>query len=649
MSSPDLHSPASPAGDPAEPEKPREPGDSGGPASPTQAPSPSSGPWGWSSRALGLFLLILLPFGLRLGAADHGFPDNYVPDTHVVRGALGMAKDKHPVPPAGMYSSYPNLLPYTLLPIYATQYALGRATGAWSGSGEFAQAVAAEPWRVHLPARLWIASLGAAAAFFTYRGLRAAGLRSGAWFGAYLVGTCLLHVHLSTHERPWAPVASFTALAAWPGALFVRDGRARHLILSALAAALAFASHQGGAIALGVTGLAWLFGPWTWRPGPVARRIGLGFAAVGAFVLLALIAGHPYYLVHGAAESQNVIGAEALAGRRHIVVGGIPIILEVKLATLTKLSRALAGYDPVLVLLGLAGLIPALLRRSTRPMALFAALAGAFFLFGQSDHVRYLLPATLLLAWPAALAAERLWSSALGRPVLLMLLAVPLVQSLRLVWVLGQDDTRVAIREQLERFRPNARLAVDVAGPDLPLNQVALERLATLRELGTRERMRLAQYEASIDPGGDTLGGAWDAIDLADLFEFEYRYGASWPRPGVAERYGNSPKQIFKALGVTHVLVVDKTPGDDLPPLLLSEAEPDQSPDFDLFQHASGQRPKLPALRVPPRSLLEQLCSPDPTQPPPRAQLPTEMDFALTDLWRVERPGPQLSLYRFIP
>ncbi|MFT7677798.1 MAG: hypothetical protein ACI8QC_001784 [Planctomycetota bacterium] len=597
---------------------------------------------------LGLVLLVLLPLGLRLGAANHGFPANHVPDTHMVRNALGMAKDKHPVPQVGQYSTYPNLLPYALLPVFGAQYALGRARGAWSNSEEFAQVVAREPWRVHLPARWLVALLGSLAAWFTYRGLRTAGLESGAWFGAYLVGTCLLHLHLSTHERPWAPLASFTALAAWPAAAYVRDGHARQLLLSGLAAALAYSSHQAGLIALGMTGLAWFWGPIGWSGAELKRRLGLGFGTVAAFFALALIVGHPYLLLHGSTAGESVIGADFLADHWHVTIGGMPIILEPNLATLGKLLPAILGYDPVLVLLGLAGLVPALRARQTRPAAAFAALAGAFFLLGQSDHVRYLLPATVLLAWPAALAAQSIWERPAGKPILLVVLALPLVQATRLVWVLRQDDTRVAIREELERFLPGARLAVDVSGPDLPLNRASLERLSEFRELGTRERMRLMLYEADMDPGGDTLGQAWDAIYLSDLFEFEYRYGASWPRPEVLERHGANPREVLADLGVTHLLLVDKTPDDGQPPLLILDEPADQTPDLDQAQHAGGVRPKMPAVPVPPRALLTQL--PTATGGSSlRAQLPTEMDFALFDIWRVNRPGPSLRLYRFVP
>ena len=123
-----------------------------------------------------LLLLLVLPLFLRLAPISHGEGRNYVPDTHIVRSALGMAQDKDLAPPAGKYSNYPYLLPYLLLPVYAAEYALGKSSGEWSDPAGFAAAVATEPGRVHLPARVLVALFGAASAWVAFRAARAMGL-----------------------------------------------------------------------------------------------------------------------------------------------------------------------------------------------------------------------------------------------------------------------------------------------------------------------------------------------------------------------------------------------------------------------------------------------------------------------------------------
>ena len=152
------------------------------------------------TRLLGLGLLLALALGLRLWPIEHGLPRNYVPDTHIVRNALGMAKDKNPVPEVGLYSTYPYLLPYVLLPIYAGEYALGRVQGEWAGAEEFGNRLLEEPWRAQLPARWLVALFGVATVWVVFRAGRAMGLGGGAWVAAPRAGR-----RLQPRDRPDNP------------------------------------------------------------------------------------------------------------------------------------------------------------------------------------------------------------------------------------------------------------------------------------------------------------------------------------------------------------------------------------------------------------------------------------------------------------
>src|ERR1700749_1052709 len=101
-----------------------------------------------SSRRLhfaAFLVLFALPLFLRVASIEHGAERNYIPDTHIVRAALGMARDHDFLPPPMKYSAYPNLLPYLLMPIYALQMVAGRITGAWHTVGEFGATMLAHP------------------------------------------------------------------------------------------------------------------------------------------------------------------------------------------------------------------------------------------------------------------------------------------------------------------------------------------------------------------------------------------------------------------------------------------------------------------------------------------------------------------------
>ncbi len=584
-----------------------------------------------------LALLFVLPLCLRLWPIAHGAPDNFVPDTHVVRSALGMAQDKHPVPPVGRYSTYPYLIPYTLLPVYAADFALGKVSGRFESAEAFKAHVLEHPEEVHLLARIVTALFGSLSVLFVFLAARAMGFAVGSYVAAWLVATGLLHLHFSVQERPWVPMVAFCALACWPAALYAKSGRLKHLLFTGAACGGAFACHQAGLAVLGLAGCAWAFGAGPWAgSSALKRRFGHGLAAVAAFLIVSIAVGHPYLLLHGATPAAEVAGAEQIAG--DISVGGQALVLAVRPESLARLSKALFGYDPVLVLLGLAGLLGlgGLWRRpGCRAPAVFALFWAGFFMTNQNDHVRYLTPLCVLLPFAAAAAGERLFSAGtVARTALVALLALPLVQALRLGFVLGQTDTRHVAEARLDELPAGAVVGIDRYGPLPSLSATSLERLAELRPLARREAHRLALLQA-----GEQTGGL-DAVPLEDLFQFDDRHRGSELSPALLEarpELGDATSaQVLAALGVTHLLLVDRAPGDGVPSLLIDGGT---SKPFELGPRAGEPAPKL--LPVVPRQTLWRI---EPGEGAAEARLPTELDFALTSIWQVSRPGPQLTL-----
>ncbi|MDP6540213.1 MAG: glycosyltransferase family 39 protein [Planctomycetota bacterium] len=574
----------------------------------TTTPRPRA-PW-----IAGLAVLFVLPLFLRVGAIDHGQPRNYVPDTHAVRAALGMARDLDPVPPVGRYSTYPNLMPYLLAGVYGGHFAWGALDGSWSGPAEFGEAVTAEPAAVHLLARLLVALFGALTPWLVLRAAREAGLGRGAWVAAWLVGVGVLHVHYSVQERPWVPMVFFMALALRPAAAYAHAPRARALAACGASCGLAFATHQAGLPALGIAACAWLVAPGGWSGADLRRRLGHGTLCVALFGLVALLVGHPYLLVHGATPDAGVVGGAA----SDFSVGGQGILLAFRFASIARQLQAAVAYDPALWILAAAGLGSALRARRARPAALFALAWAGFFMSLENDHVRYLLPLAVLLAIPAGFAAQRLAAGGLtARLALLALLASPLVESLRLVHVLGAEDTRAEAERLLEQSLPDgALLAIDRYGPAADLSLTSLERLGSWRALSTREAHRRNRLAAA----ADTADGL-DAVRLEDLLAFDERAGTVELRACAAGLVGGEggPRELLVALGVTHLLLVDRSP-----------AEPDR--------HALAP---LVASREPVWVI-------DPSRgsaPAAETRLPTDLRLALADLWRVDRPGPWMGLY----
>ncbi len=572
-------------------------------------------------RTFAAFLILFaLPLFLRVASIEHGGERNYIPDTHIVRAALGMARDHDFLPPPMKYSAYPNLLPYMLMPIYAAQFVVGRITGSWHSVAEFGQHMLAHPQHAAWPARILIALFGALMPFVVYRAARAAGQTRGAWVAAWLVGTGLLALQFSTEERPWIPVVFFMCASAWAAIEYARDPTLKKLIVSGVMAGLSFAAHTSGLGALAIPGLAWLFGPLAWRGPALRTRLGHGSAAVAAFVLAALLTGHAYMLKHGWTPASQAIGGENLAAAGGVNVGGVSFVPEMRWSSVVRLSHAIVGYDPVVLILGLAGLWFALRDRRLRAIAVFVLVWAAIFLPNRSDHIRYLLPVTVLLALPAGLVAERMLQKRWGLPVLALLLAFPLVQAVRFDVLLSRVDTRALAEQELARLPPSARVAIDRYGPVVDLDANAIHLLEMVRNtlhdpLRSREEFRKRELDE-----GHAVNAGVDAVMIEELFEYDLPSGEPIAVRNGLEPLGQDPRGVLRKLGVTHYLRVDRRPRDERKDLVFGGEVPGQA---------------------------VWVIDPAGEHGPPReAFLPTEMDFPLTGLWSVERPGPWLQLTR---
>ncbi|MDF1798823.1 MAG: glycosyltransferase family 39 protein [Planctomycetota bacterium] len=650
---------------------------------------PKSASRGSGRTRLGLLLILVVSLGLRLWPIDHGMPANYVPDTHVVKSALGMAQDKTLVPEVGDYSSYPNLLPYLLLPVYAVEFGVGYAAGEWSDAEGFKRTVLEHPEAVHLPARVLVACLSALLPLVAFGAARAMGMGLGAWIAAWLAATGLLGVHFSTQERPWEPMVLFMLLASWPAANYVVHESRKALVLSGAAAGLAFACHQAGAAALLITAVAWLLVAVRNRGDLGARVKPLlvdGVVAVVGFLAVGLLVGHPYLLVHGGTGSDAVVMGDQLeetAGA--ISIGGQGWVLGLRPESFVRLATALIFYDPVLVLLGLAGLLFAWRKRCMWPALVFLLVWGVVFLFSTNDHVRYLLPLGGLLCLPAGLFVERLAArqatrdggdggrgtaeaaparfADLPRPVaalLVLVLVVPLVQAMRLAHVLDQTDVRAGAAESLVADLPtDAVLAVGRYGPEVPRSKVSLERLADLRTLGSREAHRLLFLRSLAESGHDANdkeigppGGAGiDVLYLSDYFDFDDRRGSFHIKvPGLEHLTAD---ELLDQLGVTHLLLADKTPGDGVLDQLVAPEAGWQDPRTLEVGPVPAPLSGLSHTTVwVPGDMHFDSRDPfgaDPSGATLEARLPTELDHAGTSIWRVGRPGPALYLFERRP
>ena len=575
---------------------------------------------------LALVLLFVLPLSLRLIPIEHGWPRNYVPDTHLVNNALGMARDRDVIPPVNRYSSYPYLTSYILVPLYGVQYAIGRLDGTYTRGRDFERHALVHPEDVFLPARYVIAILGALTVWVTFRAGRAAGLRAGAWVAAWLVATAMLHVQFSVEERPWVPLSLWMAVAAWGSITYATRGGRRALLATTVAAACAFATHQIGLFLAGLVFLTWLLGPprdSSIEPQPsLAKRLPQLAGCALLFIAVAIPLGHPYLLRYGLTRDADVVGGEAGAELGGVSIGGQRLLPKLDFDVTGPVLSSFLSYDGVLAVLGVLGLALALRRRGLWPVAMFTIVWSVFFAVYHNARVRYYLPVEAFFAIPAGLLVERFATRVALRPLLVVLLAIPLVQSLRLVRVLGAPDTRAVGETRLFELPESARVAIDRYGPAVDLDAESIERLREIRQRRdedwrAREEHRHARLEWAAQGNLDGVAPGLDAIRVEELFGFDAEKGTVEVRESLRE-WGATPEALLRRLGVTHFLYVERRPGIDRN--LLEELVADWTPVWVVDPRRDVQRPA-------------------------ECVLPMEMRAPALALWGIERPGPRLTLY----
>lgn len=605
-----------------------------------------------------VMVLVATLLGLSL---DHGLPHRYVPDDTVVRCALGMARDAADggglaslVPPGATYTTYPYLLPYLDLGALGVRYVVGRATGEWAGAGAFAEAVFSDPGIAWLPGRILSALLALLLPLGVYRAARELRRSKGeAALCALMAGSSLMVVQYAHTVRPWAPMLGFAGLTLALGLRLQRRRRVRDVAAAFGAAALAGASFQVGlaylavpVVACGVALLGGGSGSASASGAASAGNRGLWLGLIVGLLVAGLVLaglGYPYRWVHGADSGTGFqTGESALLSERD---GGV-IDLGGQAFGLTMLGgarfgavlRSWIGYDPVLALAGLAGLLLWVRCRTQRAANLLlvvvpGVLSCALFLAYDGSHVRYMMIAVPFLALGAGrlLAAIARRGPAM-RAVACVLLALPLVQAARLDMLLGREDTRtLAARELLVHLGADDLAAVDGLGSQYgpPLVPRAETLVAMMEDqaaravddsqagqvwLGRAEQRIVAEAEAGLLPSPD-------ARYLLSPQRY-WRYISYYPTDFLFGEEGvEVPLETWmQQWGVDVYVRVDRAP----------RTEP-RAP-VDEFAAAHG-------------TLIYER-SPTGTTDPDEAALPTDMDFALTQLWTYERPGPWIRAWR---
>jgi 4-amino-4-deoxy-L-arabinose transferase-like glycosyltransferase len=511
-----------------------------------------------------LVLILAAAAAFRVWGIAWGLPHSYQdPDENVIiTHALGIARG-HPNP--GFFL-YPSFLFYAVAAVYRGLALVYRPDSGLGLLDPAAYVVDATPF--FLAARLLSAACGVASVYLVYRLGRDAYSRATGLVAAACLAVVPLHVRYSHYAVTDVPATALglLALLLFSGAALRRDRRL--LLWGAVAAGLATSTKYN----LGMLVLSGAVACWFVVTSSETSGRGRRFARTLAVRLLApmllgFVAGTPFAVLDpghffGDLHRQREIVARGWLGFEHTTSG-----------YWYNLDPNLTGsIGVVLLLLGLAGIVVALVRRTPVDL-LLTAFAVPYYLYVSSWHElmdRYMLPIVPILlllgarAALAAVAAARSKGRRTGVVATVVLaaviaagVAVPLAGAVRDDRALKGDDTRTIAAEWFEANVPAGTIvAAEPYGPSL----VAVADLPAYRAAGE------APVAYDVVPLPLPLPGQTDAApDLDRLRSQGVQYVAvsSFVGDRVDDASGAYPAQsaFYRALETQATLVTTVSPG----------------------------------------------------------------------------------------
>ena len=390
-------------------------------------------------HVLGLALLTLATFGLRLGGIGFGLPLKVEIDCKIPYQVEALREDVENPVAERHFNFYPLLLARLIL-----LWPESEAAPLDAPLEDHLEAAA----RPFVRARITVALIAALIVPLTWLLARLFLPAGGAYLAAALAATSVLHISFSQQARPHAP-ASALFLAAVLAAVWVRrrDDWPRHLVLGT-ACMLALGCLQSGVLVLPAAVLAYMLrsgGPRRILDGRVAIPLVLAALAVPLF--------YPFFMAGDVGQEEEVLQ-----------LSGHLIFLDLFNGRGFRVfPETLWSYEPtLLVLVVLAGLLWILGRRRGATAVsggwgdrrdawiAWSFVLPYFLVFGayERTYERFVLP---LLPYLAGAGAWAVWRIAPRlRPVAAaVILALPVYAAVRIAAVRSAPDTMERAAEWL--------------------------------------------------------------------------------------------------------------------------------------------------------------------------------------------------------
>jgi 4-amino-4-deoxy-L-arabinose transferase-like glycosyltransferase len=429
----------------------------------------------WRDNAL-FGVILIVAAGLRLWSLDFGLPFLYhIDEPAYVVAALKIAQGNLRLEYPPMSPSFQQLV---YLSLFGFLFLANLVRGEIRTPGEFSQIYQLDPSDFYLLARSVsvICSLAAIVVlFFLVRRLRD---RTTALLAALFLAVCFLDVRHAHFVEPYSMLTLFALLAVYFAHKHIAGGEVRYLLFSGLLTGLAIGIRISMATLILVPLYAAVF-RW-FSSGQPRQWISLlkNMALLGLAGITGLLIGVPGLIVNFSNTLDTILHQSALAsgdrGFYGLVFSDLPtwqfylVILELAwgvpllLAIVLGIFRQLQTHRAQDILLAIFPL--------TFGMILLAASASS------SAFARYLVPVLPFLAflaadgivWLVGVIFQKKSPKFQQLAVIssaLLLIAVPLMRSVRLDYLWTQSDTRTQAKQWIESNIPEgSQLAIQWHG-----------------------------------------------------------------------------------------------------------------------------------------------------------------------------------------
>ena len=404
---------------------------------------------------------------------------------------------------------------------YGLYYTLLRIVGIVANTREFAELFVSDPSAFYLMGRATAAIFGSATVAVVYWFARRAYGSVVGLLATLFLAVNVLHVGLSHRVGVDIPLVFFATLTLHFGLRVAMNGVRRDYVLAALCAALAMTTKLPGVLLLVPLLIAHTYAigksPAKWGSWFASRSLWLAAATFA----IALIATNPGILFRvgeliGASPSTENLAQNFdveddadldLVNRPNLYLYYFLILRDSMGWPLFGLALASTGY--------------ALWRRTAPDLMLVAYALVNYYAFSSTSsdvlyYPRYTLPIVMVLV---ILAARALADLALLIPrrrmatlsvVASILIAWPLVESVRSTYALTQTDTRTLAKEWFEKsVPPGARVLIEgskigASRETVPLidSRIALERRIAYWKPLEPQQARFLEHRLGAHPGG---------------------------------------------------------------------------------------------------------------------------------------------------